>query len=75
MNVMMIYYFYLKQKVNKLVANLHDKTAHFLRIRILKQALNHELVLKKLDRVIRFNLNALLKPYIDMNTDLRKRAN
>ena len=75
MNVIMIYCFYLKQKVKTLVVNLHDKTAYFLRIKILKQALNHELVLKKLDRVIRFNLNAWLKPYIDMNTDLRKRAN
>ena len=75
MNVIMIYCFYLKQKVKKLVANLHDKTEYSLRIRILKQALNHELVLKKLDRVIRINFNPWLKPYIDMNTDLRKRAN
>ena len=62
--------------VEKLVANLHDKTAiHFnlvLHIKNLKQALNHGLVLKKVHRVIKFNQNAWLKPYIDMNTDLRK---
>ena len=43
-------------------------------IRNLKQALNHGLVLKKVHRVIKFNQNAWLKPYIDMNTDLRKKA-
>ena len=36
--------------------------------------MNHELVFKKVHRVIKFNQNAWLKPYIDMNTDLRKKA-
>ena len=40
----------------------------------LKQALNHGLVLKKLCIIIRFNQNAWLKPYIDMNADQRKKA-
>ena len=40
----------------------------------LKQALNHGLVLKKGHRVIRFNQKAWLKPYIDMNSELRKKA-
>ena len=43
-------------------------------IRNLKQALNHGLVLKKVHRVIKFNQNAWLKPYIDMNTKLRQKA-
>ena len=35
------------EKTEKLVANLHDKTKYIAQIRNLKQALNHELVLKK----------------------------
>ena len=35
------------KKVEKLVANLQDKTKYVIHIRNLKQALNHELVLKK----------------------------
>ena len=62
------------EKVEKLVANLYDKTEYIVHIRNLKQALNHGLVLKKVHRVIKFNQNAWLKPYIDMNTDLRKNA-
>ena len=41
----------------------------------LKQALNHGLVFKKVRRVTKFNQSTWLKPYIDMNTDLRKKAN
>ena len=62
------------EKVEKLVANLHDKTDYVIHIRNVKQALNQGLVLKKVHRVIKFNQNAWLKPYIDMNTDLRKKA-
>ena len=35
------------EKVEKLVANLHNKTEYSIHIRNLKQALNHGLVLKK----------------------------
>ena len=41
----------------------------------LKQALNHGLKLKKVHRIIEFNQEAWFKPYIDMNTELRKIAN
>ena len=57
-----------------LVANLHDKSEYIIHIRSLKQALNHGLVLKKVHRMITFNQNAWLKPYIDLNTDLRRTA-
>ena len=62
------------EKFKKLVVNLHDKTEYGIHIRNLKQALNHGLVLKKLQRIIKFNQNAWLKPHIDMNTNLRKLA-
>ena len=62
------------EKVENLVANLNDKTEYVIRIRNLKETLHHGLVLKKVHRVIKFNQNARLKPYIDMNTDLRKKA-
>ena len=55
----------------KLVVNLHDKTEYVIHIRNSKQALNHGLVFKKVHKVVKFNQNARLKPYIDMNTDLR----
>ena len=55
------------EKVEKLVTNLHDKTEYVIYIRILKEVLNHGLVLKKVHRVIKFNQNASLKPYIDLN--------
>ena len=58
------------EKVEKLVANLHDKAAYVIHKRNSKQALNHGLVLKKLHRTIKFNQNTWLKPYIHMNTFL-----
>ena len=61
------------EKVEKLVAHLHDKTKYVIHIKNLKQTLNHELVLKKVHRGIEFNQNVWLKPYIDINTDLRKK--
>ena len=61
------------EKVEKFVANLDDKTEYVIHIINLKQPLNHGLVLK-IPRMIKFNQNAWLKPYIDMNTNLRKKA-
>ena len=61
-------------KCNKLVCNLYDKKDYVVHIRSLKQALNHELILKKVHRIIQFNQKAWLKAYIDMNTELRKQA-
>ena len=61
------------EEVEKFVANLHDKTEYVIHIRNLKQALNHKLILKKVHKVIKFNQNAWTNPYIDMNTDLRKK--
>ena len=59
-------------KIKKLVANLHDKTEYVIHMRNLKQASNNGIVSKKLHKTIRYNQNPQLKPYIGMNTDLRK---
>ena len=55
------------------ITNLHDKTEYVIHVRNLKQAINHRLILKKVHRVIKFNQNAWLKPYTDMNTKLRQK--
>ena len=61
-------------KCNKLVCNLSNKKKYVTHINSLKQALNHGLKLNKIHRVIQFNQKEWLKPYIDMNTELRKAA-
>ena len=61
-------------KCKKLVYNLCNKKKYVAHIKSLKQALNHGLKLKKIHRIIEFNQEAWLKPYINMNTELRKVA-
>ena len=61
-------------KCKKLVCNLFNKKKYVAHTNTLKQALNHGLKLKKIHRAIEFNQEARLKPYIDMNTELRKLA-
>ena len=58
------------ENLEKLVANLHDKTEYIINIMNLKRTLNHGLVSKKVYKVIEFHQNTWLKPYIDMNTDI-----
>ena len=62
------------KKCKKLVCNLFNKKKYVAHTNTLKQALNRGLKLKKIHRVIEFNQEARLKPYIDMNTELRKLA-
>ena len=58
----------------KLVCNLNDKKNNVVQINVLKQALDHGLKLRKVHRVIEFDQEAWLKEYIDVNTELRKKA-
>ena len=62
------------EKVEKLICSIEDKEKYVIHIRALKQALNHGLKLNKVNRVIKFNQKAWVKPYIDMNTKLRTNA-
>ena len=61
-------------KCKKLVCNLRNKKKYVVHIRSLKQALDYGLKLKKVHKIIEFNQESWLKPYIDMNTELRKIA-
>ena len=61
-------------KCKKLVCDLRNKKKYVVHIKSLKQALNHGLELKRVHRIIEFSQKAWLKPYIDMNTELRKLA-
>ena len=61
-------------KCKKVGCNLFNKKKYVAHINTLKQALNHELKFKKIHRAIEFNQEAWLKPYIDMNIELRKEA-
>ena len=45
-------------KCSKLVCNLYNKNNYVVHIRLLKQALNHGLILKEVHRVIQFNKEA-----------------
>ena len=58
----------------KLVCNLNDKKNYIIHINLLKQALDHWLKLRKVHRIIEFEQESWLKEYIDLNTELRKKA-
>ena len=53
---------------------MYDKNNYVLHIRLLKQAVDHGLILKKVHTVIQFNQEAWLREYIVINTELRKQA-
>ena len=60
------------EKVECILTNIYDKTNNVIRIRNLKQTLNPEISLKKVHIVVKCNQKAWLKPYIDMNTKLKR---
>ena len=62
-------------KVEKLIPNLNDKKKYVIHHETLKLYLSLGLKLTKIHRGIKFEESAWLKPYIDLNTDLRAKAN
>lgn len=58
----------------KLVPHLNDRSNYIVHYMALKQAIEHGLVLKKINRILKFKQSAWLKPYIDYNTKLRAAA-
>ena len=56
------------EKVEKFLANLHEKIEYDTHVRNLKLALTHRLVLTKVHRSINFSQGAWLKSHLTMNT-------
>ena len=61
-------------KVPKLIPNLRDKKKYVMHYRNLKQYLQLGLILKKIHRILEFEQSPWMKPYIDLNTEKRKKA-
>ena len=63
-----------KNNVEKLIPNLRDKKKYVLHYKNLIQYLKLGMKLKHIHRGIKFSESAWMKPYIDMNTELRAKA-
>ena len=63
-----------KNRVEKLIPNLRNKTKYVIHYKNLIQCLKAGLKLKKIHRGIKFIESEWMKPYIEMNTNLRTKA-
>ncbi len=63
-----------KGKVAKLMCTVENKTKYVIHYLYLQCALQHGLRLTKIHRVLAFSQSPWLKPYIDLNIELRKTA-
>ena len=66
-----------KMKINgveKLFPNLYYKRKYIIHINVLKQAIDHGLVLERIHRCIEFKQSAWMREYIVLNTRLRTAA-
>ena len=61
------------KNVEKLVADLHDKTEYVTNVRNLKQVLNHGLILKTFHRVIKFNQKACPRYWYEHRSKKKKK--
>ena len=63
-----------KNRVEKLIPNLRDKTKYIIHYKNLIQCLKAGMKLKKIHRGIKFVESEWMKPYIEKNTNLRIKA-
>ena len=63
-----------KNNVEKLIPNLRDKKKYVLHYKNLIQCLRLGMKLTRIHRGIKFKESEWMKPYIDMNTELRAKA-
>lgn len=61
-------------KNEKLMLTFYDKEKYVIHYQMLKLALRHGVVLKRVHRVLQFKQSTWLKPYIELNTKLRALA-
>ena len=64
----------VKYGSEKLCLTLFDKTNYICHMNNLKFYLKHGMKLKKVHKILQFNQSYWLKPYIDLNTQLRQEA-
>ena len=63
-----------KNRVEKLIPNLRNKTKYVIHYKNLIQCLKAGMKLKKIHKGIKFIESEWMKPYIEMNTNLRTKA-
>ncbi|XP_066596260.1 uncharacterized protein [Prorops nasuta] len=65
----------VNRKHKKLLTTLYDKKRYVIHIRMLKTCLKHGLQLDKIHRILQFKQKEWLRVYIELNTELRVKAN
>lgn len=62
------------KNMRKLLLTLHDKENYVIHYKMLKFVLQQGLILKQVHRTLQFKQEQWLKPFVDLNTDLRTKA-